>query len=77
MCYTILNTEKQGVSQRVPREEEMSQIIEIREYVENAGVMASHEVWDAVADLIEQFRNAGFSEDDIQEGIEFALEEEF
>lgn len=55
----------------------MSQIIKVQGYVENSGSMASHEVWDMVASLIEQFREAGFNEDDIKEGLELALEEEF
>lgn len=55
----------------------MSKIIKVQGYVENSDTMASHEVWDMVANLIEQFRNAGFDDDDIEEGLQFALEEEF
>ena len=55
----------------------MSKFIKVQGNVENTEAMASHEVWDMVANLIEQLREAGFNEDDIRDGIEFALEEEF
>ena len=55
----------------------MSKIIKVHGQVENIESMASHEVWDMVAELIYQFREAGFDDDDIEDGIRFALEEEF
>lgn len=55
----------------------MGQVIKVQGRVENSDTMASHEVWDMVANLIDQFREAGFSDDDIMEGIQFALDEEF
>ena len=55
----------------------MSQLIKVQGYVENSDAMAAHEVWDMVANLIDQFRQAGFSDDDIMDGLELAMEEEF
>ena len=55
----------------------MSKIIEVNGYVENSDAMAAHEVWDMIANLIDQFREAGFSDDDIMDGLKFAMDEEF
>lgn len=55
----------------------MGEIIKVEEIVYNYEGFAYGEVHDLVASLIEKFRKAGFSDDDIKEGIKLALEEEF
>lgn len=51
----------------------MYKFIEVQKRVKNSGTMASHEVEDVIMDVIEQFYEAGFDEEDIKDGIEFAL----
>ena len=56
----------------------MKQFIKVQGYVENKNTdMASHEVSDWIMNLVDQFRELGFSDDDIKEGLELALFEEF
>ena len=55
----------------------MEKFIKVQGYVENSDAMAAHEVWDMVANLIDQFREAGFNDDDIMDGLELAMDEEF
>ena len=55
----------------------MEKFIKVQGYVENSDVMAELEVWDMVANLIDQFREAGFNDDDIMDGLELAMDKEF
>ena len=51
MCYTITNTEKQGVSQRVPREDKMKvkeEFTDTKELVQECMDLASD--WDVECD---------------------------
>lgn len=54
----------------------MDKFIKVQGYVENSETMASHEVSDMIMNLVDQFRELGFSDDDIKEGIELVLDEE-
>ena len=55
----------------------MGEIIKVEEIVYNCKGFAYVEVNGLISSLIEKFRKAGFSDDDIKEGIKLALEEEF
>ena len=57
----------------------MSKLIKVQKQVNNnnSSSMASLEVEVVILDIIEQFREAGFSEENIKDGIENAFAEGF